>query len=198
LLNGTLVLNAQLSVMGNVTLSGYPSLITHEAEMVSGALLVGGTLFIGTGALVDVSEKGLPAARSINAVTGQEDGFYNNQGIRCGGSHGGLGGCFDADLQLDIFGDARSPHRPGGGGVNNSFTGGDYVSGAGGGVMLLHSTTLILEGLILADGEDGHENGNWDGGGGAGGSLWIETNIFQGSGVISASGGNGFGATDYS
>ena len=119
LLNGTLVLNAILTVAGDVSMPSYPSLLTHESERV-GAINVGGTLSVGIGALIDVSEKGLPAGRSINGITGQEESVAVDYS-HCGGSHGGLGGCNSESLQPETYGDARSPTRPGGGGIVNGY-----------------------------------------------------------------------------
>ena len=57
---------------GDVSLPGYPSLITHEQGISGASLVLTGDLYVGQGAAVDVSEKGLLGGISIDAVTGIE------------------------------------------------------------------------------------------------------------------------------
>jgi hypothetical protein len=49
-----------------------------------------------------------------------------------------------------------------------------------------------INGTLSADGEAGStDNGDYAGGGGSGGSIWIQAYIIEGSGTLSANGGYG-------
>ena len=79
--------------------------------------------------------------------------------------------------------------------------GGCSGGGAGGGLITIDTSTftILLGGIVVADGLDGmastgvNEGGN--GGGGAGGSITIIASYFYGSGRLSANGGDGFCST---
>ena len=194
--NGTLVVNQPFNVTGDVVVPGYPGVITHDPNITGSALSIQGDLTIDTGGLLDISGKGLYGGDSINAVSGQIE--TNESGHRCGGSHGGLGGCNEESLQREVYGDPRAPVLLGGGAISTSWVNGYRVGGSGGGAMRVSATTLLVDGQILADGGDGLNNTNWDGGGGAGGSLWLEVTTFDGTGYISASGGSDYAGTEHS
>lgn len=67
--------------------------------------------------------------------------------------------------------------------------GGCEGGGKGGGVITLKATTSIqVDGLVSANGNDGG-----DCGGGSGGSIYIETDYFKGSGMVTSRGGAGSG-----
>ena len=67
--------------------------------------------------------------------------------------------------------------------------GGCEGGGKGGGVITLKATTSIqVDGLVSANGNDGG-----DCGGGSGGSIYIETDYFKGSGMVTSRGGAGNG-----
>ena len=73
--------------------------------------------------------------------------------------------------------------------------------GSGGGCIKLDiDGSLVLNGTISADGENGKQGTypasyRWAGGGGSGGSIWIDAGAITGSGEITANGGDG-GFTD--
>jgi hypothetical protein len=68
--------------------------------------------------------------------------------------------------------------------------GGCVGGGKGGGVITLKATTSIqVDGLVSANGND--DGG--DCGGGSGGSIYIETDYFKGSGMVTSRGGAGSG-----
>ncbi len=103
----------------------------------------------------------------------------------CGGSHGGSGGLYLPDnsnfFTNSIFGDYRQPLDFGMGGkaiYNTSY----YTRG--GGVVHVTTNELVLDGNITATG-----SGTSYGGGGSGGSIWLDTNVIRGVGNIDASGG---------
>ncbi|HXG37191.1 MAG TPA: T9SS type A sorting domain-containing protein [Bacteroidota bacterium] len=127
-----------------------------------------------------------------------------------GGSHGGYGG-FGARQPASImfgrsslpYGDPREPLSFGEGGMGSwgyrsDVTQWHYLQtfgGSGGGVLrILCGGTVRVNGAIRADGASG--SGDISGldegtGGGAGGSIWLSASSLAGSGIISASGGDG-------
>ncbi|HOI43274.1 MAG TPA: hypothetical protein PK523_10050, partial [Elusimicrobiales bacterium] len=64
-------------------------------------------------------------------------------------------------------------------------------AGAGGGEIHITAGSLVLNGLITADGEAGYGAGTRGGGGGSGGGIMITAGSLSGSGIISAKGGDG-------
>ncbi|MDZ4336327.1 MAG: Ig-like domain-containing protein, partial [Pseudomonas sp.] len=122
---------------------------------------------------IDVSGKGsLPSA---------EVGNY------CGGSHGGLGGTYGGCGTNAVYGDYLAPVTFGMGG---RYSGASYPN-RGGGALKLVTRTFKLDGQLLANGATNSINSTV--GGGAGGSLWVDTQVLLGSVTtrIQANGGNG-------
>ena len=78
------------------------------------------------------------------------------------------------------YGDYRDPREPGAGG------GSSYSSGAGGGLARILAGAVRLEGAILADGAAVIGR---NGGGGAGGGVYLKADRLSGLGRISANGG---------
>jgi len=93
-----------------------------------------------------------------------------------GGSHVGTGGLWDGPT-ASTFGSVYQPREAGGGGESSSGL-------AGGGVIHIQATSVVLDGAIRADGvsADGQSRG------GAGGSVWISTATMSGAGIVSANG----------
>ncbi|MFB6115951.1 MAG: hypothetical protein ABEK10_00420, partial [Candidatus Nanosalina sp.] len=107
------------------------------------------------------------------------------------------------------YGDALQPLSLGSGGADGDDSGeasdGPAKGGAGGGaIKIVSSNQLINNGEITSDGANGQnnegdgycgwycdDNSDPDGGGGSGGSIWIQTGTFSGSGTITANGGRG-------
>jgi hypothetical protein len=122
---------------------------------------------------IDVSGKGhLPSA---------------DVGNYCGGSHGGLGGTYAGCATNAVYGDYLAPVSFGMGGRYW----GDSNPNRGGGAFKLVTRTLKLDGQLLANGATNSINTTV--GGGAGGSLWVDTQVLLGSATtrIQANGGNG-------
>ena len=115
-----------------------------------------------------------------------------------GGSHGGVGGANSQPEGPDHAGatydSVTAPALPGGGGAGLY----PYTGIPGGGVIILHATTLSLAGVIAANG--GSTEGptstdpiRWpqqDGGAGAGGAIQVIVTTLTGAGTIQANGGN--------
>jgi len=63
--------------------------------------------------------------------------------------------------------------------------------GSGGGAIKLKSySTMIINGVISANGRDGGNAGDDGNAGGAGGSIWVDSFRLQGTGTVSAAGGD--------
>lgn len=101
------------------------------------------------------------------------------------GGYGGRGGS-PADRFLTStdsaaygsFAEQLSPGSPGGGtGAGNG----------GGAIYILASASVIIDGILSADGGDATSNA----GGGSGGAVFIDANMIKGYGTISVRGGNG-------
>ena len=122
---------------------------------------------------IDVSGKGLLPSAQV--------------GSSCGGSHGGLGGRYGNCTTNAVYGDYLAPVTLGIGGRYSGTTG----SSRGGGAIKLVTGSIKLHGQLLANGERGAYN--LYSGGGAGGSIWVDTQVLQGSATtrIQAQGGAG-------
>jgi hypothetical protein len=112
-----------------------------------------------------------------------------------GGGFGGQGGMAPANslsgpVGGNSYGSVSVPVEPGSGGGGGPFppTDGAPVGSFGGGaVRLMVGGTLLLDGMISANGGDAAPQG---GGGGCGGSIWLTAARLAGSGTISANGGS--------
>ena len=110
-----------------------------------------------------------------------------------GGGHGGKGG---NGYQFPNSGGSvndseQQPIDLGSGGGNSVYYSGSGGAGGGAVRLLVNGILTLQDSQILANGADSTNYG----GGGAGGSIWITSNVFTGNGTISANGGvgNGYG-----
>ena len=115
-----------------------------------------------------------------------------NAGINGGGSsgagHGGNGGTGQNQPRVGIaYGHVFEPQHFGCQGGGNGGLGGGVIKMKVGG-------KLKIDGSIIASGAAGQQSFS---GGGSGGSVWIETNLIQGYGLVQANGGDGFRDTRY-
>lgn len=154
-----------------------------------GLTLVADNLTVAAGGVVEANGLGYaseagPGHGSTGSGPGSQAGGAGYGGWGGDGTGGNAGGA--------PYGDVQMPTVPGSGG---GHTGG-YAGGAGGGALhLVIHDTLIVSGTISSNGRSA--SGDLDaGGGGAGGSIWLDTYLFQGSGLIRANGGDG-GSTRY-
>ncbi len=157
------------------------TVLTHPAAQAGAAApslsIVATSLTVGPGAAIDVDAKGWPAG-----VGPGGDASLASTG-RSGGSHGGLGGLdWQSHAVGPVYDSVYQPHMAGGGG------GPDTGGGAGGGIVrVVVSGSLLVDGVIRANGQ------NHNRGGGAGGAIWIAAGALTGNGSIEARGGNGNG-----
>lgn len=175
--NGTLQANAQLTVTGDLTL-GPGSTLTHLPQNRNAYLSVSGQLDIqGTATFVG---RGCPGETRWDTVT---RACVSGVPQYTGGSHGGRGG----NAPSTAYGNQDVPIDPGsGGGAGCCNIGG----GAGGGILRIQAGTLVLDGIIDADGASSVSG---SAGGGSGGSIRIDATTVTGGGVIRAEGGDGQG-----
>jgi hypothetical protein len=115
-------------------------------------------------------------ARTLgNVATGSSPGE--------GGSYGGLGA---GGSPNPLYGNAASPFELGSGGGYGSST--SWHGGHGGGRVHLAAQTLVLNGLVAADGVGGGSNGT--AGAGSGGAIRLIVGSVSGTGAIHARGGS--------
>ncbi len=103
-----------------------------------------------------------------------------------GGGHGGQGGQYQSrGSGGPAYDNYRKPQMAGsGGGGRLNY---NYRGGAGGGVVRIASTErLVVDGVMMANGQD---SSYYCVGGGAGGAIWLSCRKLAGSGTIQADGG---------
>lgn len=136
------------------------------------------------------SSSNRPDSDSMDITTGS--GIAGN-GYNGGAGHGGVGGGGKDNLDVSVPGASYNslyePTTAGSRGTYNTTTGEKFGGRGGGWIHFQIGNLLINDGTISADGEDTAYNGT--GGGGSGGSIWIEVYEFEGYGFISSIGGSG-------
>jgi hypothetical protein len=178
--------------------------LTHKANSEKGSYqinIVAQNIILEKNGIVTADARGYAGGEVRESGKGKGGGKYitkgNEQGqmFACGGSYGGLGGGIEKyglDGEVSIYGKKQVPVESGSGGAGSW----EQRGGAGGGVVRLQAKkNFIANSRISANGEDGgvsNENG-FDGGGGAGGSIYLYSGVFNGERVdITASGGSGY------
>ena len=143
-------------------------------------------IVIKEGAKIDLSGKGYEGLNSEikkENLTGLNFDYAGG-----GGSHGGTGGfgsCIERD-SIKIYGFNNTDKSLGaGGGIGTRVS--DGQGGNGGGFIKLVAPEIIIEGELLANGENSIERG----GGGAGGKIVLLANNITLNGSIFAEGGIG-------
>ncbi len=196
------ITNGSTFTFGNGT---YSSIITNNFYLINATITENGNnasivnitaniITIDNLSRIDVRAKGYIGGGVIGGNgEGPGGGWYDSY-YACGGGavHGGMGGdsCPAGGDQSNSasYDDIIIPTMFGSGGAG-WWTG---PGGKGGGVVLLNAiSTVIINGSILADGENGTGGGVYDGGGGSGGSILIYTATLSGNGIISNIGGVG-------
>ncbi|MBI2441942.1 MAG: G8 domain-containing protein [Lentisphaerae bacterium] len=140
-------------------------------------------LFIAAGGKIDASQKGYGGNSSVGFSLGYGPGGGTNGG---GGGYGGAGGNGNGSGGQP-YGNIIAPVDPGSGG-SVAFSG---TAGNGGGAIRIQAAGggVMINGMITANGGIGTAN---DGGGGAGGGIYITCRTIDGTGgIVSAVGGAG-------
>ncbi len=157
-----------------------------------------GDISVAKGGAIDVSKKGWNGGlwngeTEIHAV-GYGPGSASANG-RSAPSHGGCGGFNNVtSLPGSTYDDPYAPVEPGSGGTCPSRYGSDLPHCGGGAVRIEATGCVSVDGGILADGANA-STANLDtqrhDTGASGGSVWISCKAINGSGIISANGGDG-------
>jgi hypothetical protein len=147
-------------------------------------ITVGSNFTLASGGKIDTDGQGFATGSGPGAGTTQ-----TNDGS--GGAHGRRGGDSLVASGGTPYGSASSPVELGSGGAPGKSANG----GIGGGAIKIQvGVQSSIDGLITANGS-ASAAGNL-GGGGAGGSIWLITDSFSGSGTLRANGGASDGASN--
>ena len=183
---GTLLLNTAANFSQMHIADG--GLVTHRAGDADFHLTIDNDLVIDALGAINVSGRGNGAGAGPGATA--------TSGNSGGAGYGGKGGNGSASGGA-VYGEFAAPTELGSGAGTGWYTNQMYVyGGAGGGaVHLTVNGELVMNGSITANGTNGGA-GNvylayWSGGGGSGGSIWLDVNTISGNGLITANGGNG-------
>lgn len=192
--------------------------ITHPIQDVDGVYFTVDSFTLDSGATINVDAKGCPGGGyGVAAASGTsgENGYGQNGASASGactigqagygpggsttaggGAYGGPGGAGTPLLGVSggtLQGTEISPQTnlllgSGGGRDNQYGTGGS----GGGKVRIIATGTVTIHGAITADGAAGAGVGGFTGGGGSGGGIYIDADIFAGSGTLSVDGAAGY------
>ncbi len=199
--NNRLVCRQAMTLVSNVTVRLYPG-----AELHPGALTLrenvqflaschptnGTTPHAISAASIDIGEGCALDADGGGYAGTTEHGRGPGKGAKedwsSGGGHGGAGARAGRGNAPggESYGDLKQPRLPGSSGGGYGYVAG----GAGGGVWVLKTGSLRVDGRISADATRPRDYSNHDdlSGGGAGGSIWVEADRLEGKGRISADG----------
>ncbi len=164
-----------INVLGNALLT------TNATLGANCTLTVGGNLTVDAGGALNADAKGYATSASPGPGAGANMGNGSS-----GGGYGGPGGySWVGGPNSATYGSMLEPVDMGSKGGDDNYGPG----GNGGGKLRIQvGGVLTLNGRISADGQNWIANNT---GGGAGGSAWITTHTFAGTGSVSANGGNG-------
>lgn len=184
----TLRAGVRLRVTEDLTLATGATLYVQSADFDEAVF----GRWIGYGGWIETDTLHLAEGSLISALGLGYSGRYGEPGkgpaggsLGGGGGHGGAGGNGFGNRFSGIYGDETLPLDLGsaGGGSNNL----GHRPGNGGGAIFIRAREAVLDGEINADGEAG----SYDAAGGAGGSILLDVESLEGSGIVSAQGGAG-------
>ena len=145
------------------------------------------TLFVGPGAVISMSGKGYPMEGG-SGVGSNHSAASGGGGHAAGGGSSGYstpvsGGTSNGDVTISSMGSG-----------SGRVTNGSYGARGGGIIEISVGNLADINGEIRADGQRGQGNGSFASGGGAGGTIRIDTVSLSGSGDLYARGGMGHAA----
>ncbi|HQL74510.1 MAG TPA: Ig-like domain-containing protein, partial [Phycisphaerae bacterium] len=167
----------QVSILNGGTLTHR---VTTTSQEYSLRMQVAGQLWVDADSRIDASARGYVYDRTVgNTATGAATGSS-------GGTYGGYGLAARSGATNQAYGDYLDPDNLGSGGAGN----GSYGGGSGGGLIRISAASALIDGAILAEGEDGeYVYYEQHGGGGSGGGIRLDVGTLEGSGHISVDGG---------
>jgi len=194
---GRLTADGVITVTGNMVIDS-DGVVTHSLRLTDGLRLnVTGTLDVQTAGRIDVSEHGLRGGGLNGSIFGRQGETYDDAGQIVGGStgisggsHGGWGGQYFG-TSPSPYGLLEDPQFLGSGGAVSGA--GGVGGGNGGGRITITAGTLLVNGAILANGQNGSIVSGEGFGGGSGGSIKLVVGNLGGTGPIEAIGGRGEG-----
>jgi hypothetical protein len=140
-----------------------------------------GSLNISSGATITADSKGYWGLFGQDGI-GPGAGTYNSAG-----GYGGYGQTGGAGSGGSPYGDVHEPDDLGSSGAGARVNHPGYGGSGGGAIKIDVADTITIDGTISANGGNG--SGTTPGGAGSGGSIWIDTQTLNGSGLITANGG---------
>lgn len=188
--SAVLALNTAMRASQMTVRSG--GLVTHDPLNAAFDLGVSGTLTVEPGGKVSADGAGFGSGVGAGAGYANNAGPFDGNGGGGGGGYGGLGGGADSSRPTSgaVYGSMTQPLELGSAGG----TGNGNAGGSGGGRIKISAGTLVLNGVISANGRNGSDappssTFKVAGGGGSGGAILITVSNLQGSGSITANGG---------
>ncbi|MBS3161757.1 hypothetical protein J4476_03620, partial [Candidatus Woesearchaeota archaeon] len=166
------------TVCYNITIKSGGKLLVQNGAIISSINITLGNLSVEYGG--EINATGFGYIGSSSTATGPGAGISR----RAGGSYGGRGGAAQETNIGNVYGDPLRPTDLGSGGSGSGTT-----SGAGGGGSILINVTqnFILNGAVIANGNNTISGSNL--GAGSGGSILLYTYNLTGTGNLSARGG---------
>ena len=183
---GFMVIGDQIKVSDRILIDEYGALTHYDASLdfISYLEITADALEITDTGSINLDGRGyLGGRRNGNDCSGQTEGNVDGSGFRSGGSFGGPGGTYSSALPGDTYGSLTNPMDLGSGGgcYDSSRPGGD-----GGGYVKIIANDMEIDGVISANGNNGH---SYQAGSGSGGTINITTGTLSGTGTIRANGG---------
>ncbi len=180
--NWTTYLNADAVVITNKGAVGCGG-PCFPTEMSNRVWMACHDLTVYAGGVIDVSKKGWRGASTTGGGYGPGGGDHDGGGAAHGGAPGhGWGKTYT--IRPKIYGSVEEPTASGSGGGGGSSV---FNLGHGGGAVRIDATGSVrLYGQVRADGENATANQT---GGGSGGSILVNCGTFDGTNIVSATGG---------
>ncbi|QFR39424.1 type II secretion system protein [Candidatus Gracilibacteria bacterium 28_42_T64] len=185
---------SELTMIGDITVKSNGTIIhvPNTTSKVNIVNIVASSMTLESGGYINADfggyNKGTGPGNGVYYVYESGPTWYYTGG---GGGYGGAGASGFSAAGGPSYGSSTEPIDIGSGGGNWSY------GGKGGGAIQLHiAGSMVLDGVITTNGADGTgtmgSTQRRAGGGGSGGSVWIEAGDISGTGYIYANGGNAY------
>ena len=188
--NSTTRYGGNFSVTGNVTILNGGMLLPYSQPTNGGSMfLTMSNLTVFSNGSVNATAAGYLGNRAGLAGYGPGGGkLVSDRGYGAGyGGTGGFQSGYNVSQAGTNYGSVTVPEQCGSAGGGNSSTLG--LSAGGGLIRLDVPGTIILNGGLIANGQDTGGSGVQQRGSGSGGGIYVTCNRFMGSGLVTANGG---------